>query len=90
MIKRFLDDVMDWMMDYLMPIFLIGAIVFGLIIGTIELASSLNKPTLEQTVETCILEQREEEPECKFAILKYTRKQNHTTVTPVPMVIPNR
>ena len=90
MIKDFLDDVMDWLMDYFMPIFLIGAIVFGLIIGTIELVSSLNKPTLEQTVETCIMEQKEEEPECKFAILKYTRKQNQTIVMPVPMIIPHR
>ena len=88
MIKDFLDSVMEWMMDYFMPILLIGA--FGLLGAfIIDAIFNLDKPTLEQTVETCIMEQREEEPECKFAILKYTRKQNRT-VMPVPMIIPHR
>lgn len=89
MIKNFLDDAMDWMMDYFMPILLIGAFaMLGVLI--MDAIFNSDKPTLEQTVEACIMEQREEEPECKFAILKYTRKQNHTTVMPVSMVIPHR
>lgn len=89
MIKRFLDDVMEFMMDYVMPVLLIGAFsALGVLI--MDAIFNFDKPTLEQTVETCILEQREEEPECKFAILKYTRKQNQTTVMPVPIVIPNK
>ncbi len=87
MIKDFLDDAMDWLMDYVMPLIVIGMFVaFFVLIVSIP----FKKDTLEQTVETCIMEEREEEPECKFAILKYTRKQNQTTVIPVPMVIPNR
>ena len=89
MIKDFLDDVMDWIIDYLMPVLMIvGFTMFGIFF--IEIIFGSSDSTLEQTVETCIMEQKEEEPECKFAILKYTRKQNHTTVIPVPMVIPNR
>lgn len=89
MIKDFLDSVMEWMMDYLIPILLIGAFAM-LTVLIMDLIFDSGKPTLEQTVEACIMEQREEEPECKFAILKYTRKQNQTTVMPVPMVIPHR
>ena len=89
MIKDFLDDVMDWLMDYFMPVLtIVGFTMFGIFF--IEIIFGSSESTLEQTVETCIMEEREEEPECKFAILKYTRKQNHTTVVPVPMVIPHR
>ena len=89
MIKRFLDDIMDWIMDYFMPVLMIvGFTMFGIFF--IEIIFGSSDSTLEQTVETCIMEEREEDPECKFAMLKYTRKQNHTTVIPVPMVIPNR
>ena len=89
MIKDFLDDVMDWMMDYFMPVLMIaGFTMFGIFF--IEIIFGSSESTLEQTVETCIIEQREEEPECKFAILKYTRKQNHTTVTPVPAIITHK
>lgn len=87
MIKDFLDDVMDFMMDYVMPLIVIGMFVaFFVLIVSIP----FKKDTLEHTVETCVMEQKEEEPECKFAILKYTRKQNQTTVIPIPMVIPHR
>lgn len=87
MIKDFLDDVMDFMMDYVMPLIVIGMFVaFFVLIVSIP----FKKDTLEQTVEACIMEQREEDPECKFAILKYTRKQNHTTVMPVPVIITHK
>lgn len=87
MIKDFLDDIMDFMMDYVMPLIVIGMFVaFFVLIVSIP----FKKDTLEQTVETCVLEQREEEPECKFTILKYTRKQNHTTVIPVPAIIAHK
>ena len=89
MIKDFLNDVMDWMMDYFMPVLMIaGFTMFGIFFIAIIFGSS--ESTLEQTVETCIMEEREEEPECKFAILKYTRKQNQTTVTPVPVIITHK
>lgn len=89
MIKDFLDSVMEWMMDYFMPILLIGAFAM-LVVLTMDVLFNSGKPTLEQTVEACIMEQREEEPECRFAILKYTRKKNQTTVMPVPVIIPHR
>ena len=89
MIKKFLNDVMEWMMDYFIPIMLICVFAM-LVVLVVGIVSDLGKPTLEKTVEACILEQREEEPECKFAILKYTRKQNKAAVIPVPMVIPNK
>lgn len=88
MIKDFLDSVMEWMMDYFIPILLIGAFAM-LAVLIMDIIFNSGKSALERTVEACIMEQREEEPECKFAILKYTRKQNQT-VMPVPMVIPHR
>ena len=89
MIKRFLEDVMEWMMDYFIPIVFIC--IFAMLVAiVVGIVSDLGKPTLEKTVEACVLEQREEEPECKFAILKYTRNQNRATVMPVPMIIPHR
>ena len=89
MIKKFLEDVMECMMDYFIPIVFIGIFVM-LVALVIGIVSDLGKPTLEKTVEACIMEQREEEPECKFAILKYTRNQNKPTVMPVPIIIPHR
>lgn len=89
MIKKFLNDFMEWMMDYFIPIVFIG-IVAMLIVIVVNIIYDLGKPTLEKTVEACILEQREEEPECKFAILKYTRNQNKPTVMPVPIIVPHR
>ena len=89
MIKDFLNDVMDWMMDYFMPVLMIvGFTMFGIFF--IEIIFGSSESTLEQTVETCIMEEREEEPECKFAILKYTRKQNRTAVMPVPDIITHK
>ena len=89
MIKKFLEDVMECMMDYFIPIVFIGIFVM-LVALVIGIVSDLGKPTLEKTVEACIMEQREEEPECKFAILKYTRNQNKPTVMPVPIIIPHK
>ncbi len=89
MIKDFLENVMEWIMDYFMPIMLIGAFAM-LVVLIMDIIFNSGKSTLERTVEACIMEKREEEPECKFAILKYTRKQNQTTVMPVPMIIPHR
>ena len=89
MIKKFLNDVMEWRMDYINPLVFIGITVM-LVALVVAIVSDLGKPTLEKTVEACILEQREEEPECKFAILKYTRNQNKPTVVPVPMIIPHK
>lgn len=89
MIKKFLNDVMEWMMDYFIPIMLIGVFAM-LVVLVMNIIFDLGEPTLEKTVEACILEQREEEPECKFAILKYTRNQTKTTVMPVPVIIPHR
>ena len=89
MIKKFLNDVMEWLMDYFIPIVFIG--IFAMLVAlVVAIVSGLGKPTLEKTVEACILEQREEEPECKFAILKYTRNQNKATVMPVPIIVPHR
>ena len=89
MIKRLLEDAMEWMMDYFIPIMFIC--IFVMLVALVEgIVSDLGKPTLEKTVEACVLEQREEEPECRFAILKYTRNQNRATVMPVPMIIPHK
>lgn len=89
MIKKFLEDVMEWMMDYFIPIVFICIFVM-LVAIVVGIVSDLGKPTLEQTVKACIMEGKEEEPECKFAILKYTRNQNRAKVMPVPMIIPHR
>lgn len=89
----FLNRITDWIMDVVVPIILIGMTIFVLImlaIMFVELVRDAGKPTLEQTVEACIKEEREDEPDCKFAILKYTRKQNHATVMPVPMIVHHR
>ena len=89
MIKKFLNDTMEWLMDYFIPIVFIC--IFAMLVAlVVVIVSDLCKPTLEKTVEACILEQREEEPECKFAILKYTRNQNKATVMPVPIIVPHR
>ena len=89
MIKKFLEDVMEWMMDYFIPIMLICVFAMFVVI-IVDIIHNSGKPTLEKTVEACIMEQREEEPECKFAILKYTRNQNKPTVMPVQMIIPHK
>lgn len=89
MIKKFLEDVMEWMMDYFIPIMLIGVFAM-LVVLVMNIIFDSDEPTLEKTVEACIMEGKEEEPECKFAILKYTRNQNKPTVMPVPMIIPHR
>jgi cell division protein FtsL len=84
---KLINRTLDLIIDYVLPLFVIVCIIGAIFIVPMVIHE---QSQMNAEVESCVLEHREEDPYCRLLILKYTRKQNQTTVMPVPVVIPHR
>ena len=68
---KLIDYILDLIRDYVLPLLVIACIIGAVAIVPIVIRENHQ---MEAEIESCVLENREEDPYCRLLILKYQNR----------------